>query len=185
MSRKGFRDTGRGGASRGEARPDETLDDAARLRKGLFEERLRGSRPGTGRESIKQDSQLQGQYESTTRALRWTLCSTRSSGLIRSNHMHTTGKGCATRDSRHTRRWKWAADTDLAVWKTWRQGGVQHRTSMLSALTSDRSSSRIRFALDRGRYRACTGERRARCREIEGCRRPESQRGVVPKKGEI
>lgn len=55
MSRKGFRDTGRGGASRGEESPDDTFGDAARLRKGLFEERLRGSRPGTGRESIKQD----------------------------------------------------------------------------------------------------------------------------------
>lgn len=54
-SRKGFRDTGRGGASRGEARPDDTVGDAARLRKGLLEERLRGSRSGTGRESIKQD----------------------------------------------------------------------------------------------------------------------------------
>lgn len=56
MSRKGFRDTGRAGPSRGEARPDATMGDAARLRNGLFEERLSGSRPGTGPESVKQDS---------------------------------------------------------------------------------------------------------------------------------
>lgn len=55
MSRKGLRDTGRGGASRGDERPDDTLGDAARLRKGLFDDRLGGSRPGTGRESAKQD----------------------------------------------------------------------------------------------------------------------------------
>jgi hypothetical protein len=55
MSRKGLRDTGRAGASRGDARPDDTFGDAARLRKGLFDDRLRGSRPGTGRDSTKQD----------------------------------------------------------------------------------------------------------------------------------
>lgn len=54
-SRKGFRETGRGGASRGEESPDDTLGDAARLRKGLLEERVSGSRAGTGRESAKQD----------------------------------------------------------------------------------------------------------------------------------
>jgi hypothetical protein len=54
-SRKGFRDRGRGGASKGDAGPLEA-GNAARLRKGLLEERLR-LRPGEGRESItaKQD----------------------------------------------------------------------------------------------------------------------------------
>lgn len=40
-SRKGFRDTGRGGGSRGELCPEEKPGDTARFRKGLFEERLR------------------------------------------------------------------------------------------------------------------------------------------------
>jgi hypothetical protein len=40
-SRKGFRDTGRGGGSKGECGCDPKDDgDAARLRKGLLEERL-------------------------------------------------------------------------------------------------------------------------------------------------
>jgi hypothetical protein len=41
-SKKGFRDTGRGGGSNGEAGPLDA-GDAARLRKGLLEERLRVS----------------------------------------------------------------------------------------------------------------------------------------------
>lgn len=51
MSRKGFRDTGRAGASKGEVTPVGTLGDAARLRKGLFEERLSGWRPETGKQA--------------------------------------------------------------------------------------------------------------------------------------
>jgi len=50
-SRKGFRDTGRGGGSKGEGGPLEA-GDAARLRKGLLEERLR-FKVGEGRESKK------------------------------------------------------------------------------------------------------------------------------------
>lgn len=51
MSRKGFRDTGRAGASKGEVTPVGTLGDAARLRKGLFEERLSGWRPETDKQA--------------------------------------------------------------------------------------------------------------------------------------
>lgn len=43
-SRKGFRDSGLGGASIGESWPDP-IGDVVRLRKGLLEERLR-ERPG-------------------------------------------------------------------------------------------------------------------------------------------
>lgn len=46
-SRKGFRDNGRGGASKGEREPLERAGEAARLRKGLLEERLSVS-PGEG-----------------------------------------------------------------------------------------------------------------------------------------
>lgn len=49
-SRKGFRDTGRGGASKGDRLPFEFAGEAARLRKGLLEERL-SVRPGGGCES--------------------------------------------------------------------------------------------------------------------------------------
>ena len=45
VSRKGFRDTGRGGASNGELLPEGKLGEAALLRKGLFEERFKVS-PG-------------------------------------------------------------------------------------------------------------------------------------------
>jgi hypothetical protein len=48
-SKKGFRDTGRGGGSNGDVGP-LLAGDAARLRKGLLEERLSVS-PGDGRES--------------------------------------------------------------------------------------------------------------------------------------
>jgi hypothetical protein len=48
-SKKGFRDTGRGGGSNGDVGPLDA-GDAARLRKGLLEERLSAS-PGDGRES--------------------------------------------------------------------------------------------------------------------------------------
>lgn len=40
-SRKGFLDNGLGGASKGDREPLEGLGEAARLRKGLLEERLR------------------------------------------------------------------------------------------------------------------------------------------------
>jgi hypothetical protein len=52
-SRKGFRETGLGGGgSKGERCPsDKEEGDAARLRKGLLEERLMVS-PADGRESI-------------------------------------------------------------------------------------------------------------------------------------
>lgn len=50
-SRNGFRETGRGGGSKGERGAlDKEAGDAARFRKGLLEERLRVS-PGLGRES--------------------------------------------------------------------------------------------------------------------------------------
>lgn len=49
-SRNGFRETGRGGGSKGESCPSDKEGDAARLRKGLLEERLSVS-PGDGRES--------------------------------------------------------------------------------------------------------------------------------------
>lgn len=39
----------------GDASPGGEMGEAARLRKGLFEERPRGGRPGTEPESIKQD----------------------------------------------------------------------------------------------------------------------------------
>lgn len=42
-SKKGFRDKGRGGGSKGDRWPLELAGDAARLRKGLLEERLRVS----------------------------------------------------------------------------------------------------------------------------------------------
>jgi hypothetical protein len=51
VSRKGFRETGRGGGSKGERCPSDKEGDAARLRKGLLEERLSVS-PRDGRESI-------------------------------------------------------------------------------------------------------------------------------------
>lgn len=64
----------------------------------------------------------------------------------------TSGVRRAIRDSRHAGRWKWAMGTDLldlVGWKTWRRQWVLLRgMSMLSALTSSRSSSRIRFAQD-------------------------------------
>jgi hypothetical protein len=50
-SRNGFRETGLGGGSKGERCSSEKEGDAARLRKGLLEERLSVS-PGDGRESI-------------------------------------------------------------------------------------------------------------------------------------
>ena len=40
VSRKGFRDTGRGGGSIGEIWPEEKVGEMARLRKGLLDERL-------------------------------------------------------------------------------------------------------------------------------------------------
>lgn len=46
VSRKGLRDTGRCKGSRGEVCPTESAGDAARLRKGLFDERLRLSPAG-------------------------------------------------------------------------------------------------------------------------------------------
>jgi hypothetical protein len=51
-SRKGFRDNGLGGASKGDREPVDRPGEAARLRKGLLDERLRLSvRPGEGWES--------------------------------------------------------------------------------------------------------------------------------------
>jgi hypothetical protein len=49
-SRNGFRETGRGGGSKGERCPSDKEGDTARLRNGLLEERLSVS-PGDGRES--------------------------------------------------------------------------------------------------------------------------------------
>jgi hypothetical protein len=43
-SRNGFRDTGRGGGSKGDVVAEGNPEDTTRLRKGLFEERLRGAR---------------------------------------------------------------------------------------------------------------------------------------------
>lgn len=50
-SRNGFLETGRGGGSKGECWPSDKEGEVARLRKGLFEERLCAS-PADGRESI-------------------------------------------------------------------------------------------------------------------------------------
>jgi hypothetical protein len=114
-----------------------------------------------------------------TSALQWNRCDTRSNrwSTIKTDAYY--GEGVC--DWRHTERWKEALETDLVGWKTWRRWVLLRGMSLLAALTLDGASSTMGFAQESADavVRALGRENRDGGERIEGCRRLQSQGGVV------